>query len=319
MTNPPRLRFSIVIVTHDGLHHLQPCLEALGPQLSPEWEVVVVDNGSSDGTRPFLEARPRRWLRPLYLSANTGFAAGNNRGAASARGDWLFLLNNDTLCAPGTLEALSGAVRRYPLFRIFSCRMVRASDGRIDNLGIRYSRLLRGVQIGSGAAAGWSEPAEVFGASGGAMLVNRTVIDDIGLFDEALFAYQEDVDFAVRARLAGYRCLHLPGAVVRHHGGGTSLRNPSQFRYLNQRNMELILRNLPRRVLAKYALPHLAYCLYQVLVWSWRGDGMTVLRAKLDGLAALLPETRRSRPGRITPQQFEASLHLRPRTAIDCN
>ncbi len=312
------MRFSIVIVTCNGLHDLKPCLESLASQLSSGWEVVVVDNASTDGTRAFIESQATPMLRPLFLQTNTGFAMGNNRGAEVARGEWLFLLNNDTTCAAGTLRVLEECANRFAQFRIFSSRVVRASDGRIDSLGIRYSRLLRGIQIGSGTADRWAEPREVFGASGAAMMVHRSVIEDIGLFDTALFAYQEDVDFAVRARLAGYRCLHLPGAVVHHKGGGTSSSNPSRFRYYNQRNMELVFRNLPRRVLWKYGLGHFAYSAYQIIKWAWKGDGRTVLRAKIDALAHPARTLEDRCPQRVNPKEFEefleqkfpASLHL---------
>lgn len=297
--------FSIIIVTHNGVNDLRGCIHSLLDQLTTGWEVVVVDNASSDGTKEFLSSLSGEVVRQIPLNANVGFAAANNTGASHARGEWLFLLNNDTTCAPETLHALEEGVRVFPQFRIFSCRMIRSRDGKIDNLGIQFSRDLRGVQIGSGATFGWPDPREVFGASGGAMLVHRSVIDDIGLFDPDFFAYQEDVDFAVRARLAGYRCLYLPRVVVYHKGGGTSSSNPSRYRYFNQRNMELVLRNVPWKLRWKYGPKHLAYSLYQVLKWTLRGDGLTVLRAKVGALNLACKSDARRSPVRIGSEKFD--------------
>ena len=141
------------------------------------------------------------------------------------------------------------------------------------------------------------------------MLVHRSVIDDIELFDPAFFAYQEDVDFAVRARLAGYRCLHLPKAVVDHKGGGTSSSNTSLYRYFNQRNMELVLRNIPRRLRWRYGPSHVAYAVHQALKWALRGDGLTVCRAKLDALGILRKSGAINLPIRVKQREFEQFLN----------
>jgi GT2 family glycosyltransferase len=300
--------FSIVIVTHNGLHDLRKCVDSLCSQLAPNWEIVLVDNASSDGTAEFFSGISSDSVRYVPLNANTGFAAANNTGVAHARGEWLLLLNNDATCVDGTLRAFEEGTRAFPQFQIFACQMIRSLDGRVDNLGIRFTRSLRGVQIESGAMRAWPDTREVFGASGGAMLVHRSVIDDIGLFDPAFFAYQEDVDFAVRARLAGYRCLYLPDAIVHHKGGGTSSSNPSFFRYFNQRNMELVLRNLPMRVWWKYGPLHFAYAISQVLKWTLKGDGLNVVKAKIDAIGADGKSSASRWPVRVRSKEFERFL-----------
>jgi GT2 family glycosyltransferase len=302
------IRFSIIIVTHNGLQDLRRCVASLYSQLTPDWEILVIDNASWDGTREFLDSLSSDSVRHIPLDTNTGFAPANNIGVEHARGQWLFLLNNDTTCGSQTLRALEEGAEAYPQFQVFACQMIRSADGKVDNLGIQFSRCLRGSQVGSGAALGWTDPREVFGASGAATLVHRSVIDDIGLFDPDFFAYQEDVDFAVRARLAGYRCLYLPGAVVRHKGNGTSSSNPSLYRYYNQRNMELVLRNIPRRLWWKYGLWHFAYAVYQLLKWTLKGDGLTVLKAKVDAVGFARKSAPRSFPVRVKPEDFERQL-----------
>jgi GT2 family glycosyltransferase len=303
------MRFSIIIVTYNGLHYLQPCLTSLIPQLTPDWEVVIVDNASTDGTAEFVESLDNPAICHVLLATNTGFASANNRGCEVAVGDYLFLLNNDTVVGAGTLGALEESVAHFPEFQIFACRMVRTLDGRVDNMGIRLTRLLRASQIGTGSADAWLTAREVFGASGGAMLVRRSVIMDVGLFDPVFFAYHEDVDFALRARLAGYRCLYVPQAIVHHKGGGTSSSDAPLYRYYIQRNMELaILKNVPRRVLWKYGLGRLAYSIYQIVKWSLRGNGLLVLRAKLDAISLWRRTGAPPAPARVDTQQFERFL-----------
>jgi GT2 family glycosyltransferase len=303
------MRLSVIIVTCNGRHHLKECLGSLLPQIDGQTEVVIVDNGSNDGTAEFVNSMGHPRVRYLPLGVNRGYAAGNNIGVADARGDWLFLLNNDTVCSPVLVRSLMSGTEKYPQFHVFSCRMIRALDGRIDNKGIRYSRLLCAFQIGSGETVVVEAPFEVFGASGGAMAVRRSVIDDIGLFEPAFFAYHEDVDFAVRARLAGYRCMYLPTAEVVHKGGGTSSADPSRFHSYNQRNMELVvLRSIPPKLLRKYGLGHLAYSGYQVLKSAVKGYGFDTLKAKIDAIGMWRKMALRSPRARVSASEFDRFL-----------
>lgn len=134
------------------------------------------------------------------------------------------LLNNDTELEPGALEALLGAVRARPEFRIAAPQMVRfAAPEVVDNRGIwlDWAGLFRQVDSGRARTPG-PRTFEVFGPSGGAALIHRSVIDAVGLFDESLFAYLEDGDFACRARARGFRCIYVAPSVVRHHGSATA-------------------------------------------------------------------------------------------------
>jgi GT2 family glycosyltransferase len=300
--------FSAIVVTYNGLADLRKCIQSLDLRRNPAWELLVVDNASSDGIQDYLLSLADPAIRFIPLSTNTGFAYANNHGFEQASGEWIFLLNNDATCGTDTLSALEEATSHCPDYCIFACHMIRASDGKVDNLGIQFTRSLRGVQIGAGMDNGWQECREVFGASGGAMLLHRSVIEDIGLFDAHFFAYQEDVEFAVRARLAGYRCLYLPRAIVRHKGGGTSSRRSNLFRYYNQRNMEVLLRCLPARIIWKYGALHLTYIAYQIVKWTAKGDGLNVCRAKIDGLKLAYSSRRHLSPVRISSKAFDAVL-----------
>jgi GT2 family glycosyltransferase len=307
--------FSIIIVTYNGLSDLRKCLASIENQISCDWEMIVVDNGSTDGTIEFLRTYPSPYVHCVLLNSNVGFAKANNIGFQHARGSWIFLLNNDTECGKETLAALKTAAKAASEYSIFSCRMIRMSDGKIDNLGIRFTRALRGVQISSGMVESVTDPNEVFGASGGAMLVHRSVIEDIGLFDPNFFAYQEDVDFAVRSRLAGYRCCHLPLAIIYHKGGGTSGKRPALYRYYNQRNMELVLKHIPLQTLCLYGALHCFYVVYQLIKWSVRLDGPNVIRAKWHALSLIVRSPEPCSPIRISEKSFRQMLNNQ---FVDC-
>ena len=303
---------SIVIVTYNGWHCLEPCLESILPQLSPADEIIIVDNGSTDATRQELSAINDSRIHCTSLDSNLGFAAANNLGVRMARCEWLLLLNNDTIASAGLLAALRRTALNNPEYRIFTCKMIRLSDQRIDNVGIAVtSPLLRQIQIAAGSdAESHRTLKEVFGASGGAMLVHHSVVGDIGLFDQRFFAYCEDVDFALRARLAGYRCSFVPNAVVFHKQSATGSKMPALRLYYIQRNMELALfRNFPLGTFVLYLPLHAAYSLFQVARWSLRGHGFRVLKAKVDAVR-LWSAMRASRgPIRIRAGAFRSLLH----------
>ena len=302
---------SIIIVTYNGWHHLEPCLHSLMPQLETNDEIVVVDNGSSDSTQEGIATIADPRIRCCSQSKNLGFAAANNIGATNSSRDWILLLNNDTIATAGFIDGLRDAASRYSEYKIFSCKMIRMSDRRIDNVGIAVtSPLLRQVQLGPGSdPQAYTESMEVFGASGGAMLVHRSVIQDIGLFDFRFFAYCEDVEFALRARLAGYRCRFVPNASVLHTQCATGSQMPGLRLYYIQRNMELALfRNLPLRELIRYAAPHFIYSSFQVFRWMLRGQGIRALRAKIDALRMWRLMRASRGPMRITRRTFHNEL-----------
>lgn len=218
---------SVVIVVWDQWAFTEACLESLARQElgGATLEVIVVDNGSTDGTVAALRARYPH-VRVLELGENTGFAVANNRGVALATGEWILLLNNDTELEPGALRTLLDAVSAHPGFRLAAPQMVqlRAPD-LVDNRGVQLDRagLYRQVDSGRPRAEG-PALAEVFGPSGGAALLHREVVDAVGLFDASLHSYLEDGDLACRARAHGFRCLYVAGCAVRHHGSATSAR-----------------------------------------------------------------------------------------------
>lgn len=241
-------RVSIVIPSWNGAALLAPALESLTRQTFDDFEIVVVDNGSSDGTVEML-GREHPAARLVELGENRGFAAAVNAGISAARGEIVVLMNNDTEAEPHWLEALVRAIDEDPRVGSVASRMLAFSDPpRIDSAGVQFG--LYASQIGEGAPDGawFDEPREVFAACAGAAAYRREALDQVGGLDERYFAYFEDVDLGARLQLAGWRCMYAPEAVIRHHGSATSNRIPGRKFYLLMRNsLILFFQYAPRR------------------------------------------------------------------------
>ena len=240
-------RVSVVIPNFNGIEHLTECLGALRGQTFRNFETIVVDNASSDGSVELL-AHDWREVRVEALSENRGFAGAVNAGARASSGEYIVFLNNDTRAEPTWLEALVGAMDDNPAYSFGSSKLLRYdTPGLIDSAGHTYS-----LWLGSGANVGELEPGEtysgrawVFGTCAAASIYRRTLFDDIGLFDEDFFFAHEDVEFDVRANVAGHRCLLVGDAVV-HHKRGASTDYSAPLDLMGVRNrMWLAAKNLP--------------------------------------------------------------------------
>mgnify|MGYP000850509968 CR=1 FL=1 len=221
-------RVSVAVLSWNGRHHLETCLEALESQEDPglPWEILVLDNGSSDGTAAWLRSRHPS-VRLIESPVNLGFCAGNNRLVAEARGDAVALLNNDTRPRPGWLAELvralaeappevavaSGLIVDWAEERLDFARGAMTFDGHAFQLDFR--RPLGDVEL---PAEGEDLP---FGC-GGNLLIRRESFLAAGGFDESYFAYLEDVDLGWRLLAGGERVIFAPRAVVAHRSSATS-------------------------------------------------------------------------------------------------
>jgi hypothetical protein len=221
---------------------LPACLGSILADLGPDDELIVVDNGSTDGSVDLVEnGYPE--VR-LIRATNTGYAGGNNRGAAAARGDYLIFLNPDTVTAPGTLGPLIAplaepgdvALTTACIVLMDRPETVNTCGNTMHFTGLTYCR-------GAGRpAAHYHKPVEVDAVSGAAFAIRRTVFEQLGGFDEQFFMYVEDSDLSLRARLAGYRCRYVPSARVAH----TYRMNYSPVKafYLERNRHLMLLKNL---------------------------------------------------------------------------
>ena len=278
--NPPA---SVVIPNWNGLAHLPICLEALRAQTCPNIEVIVVDNASSDGSQDFM-TRKYPEVRLLALDRNLGLTGGNNLGFRAASGEILISLNNDTEAEPGFVESLVAALRDHPeagmaaaKMRLFDRRDTLHSAG--DGYGVEGIPFNRGVwQRDEGQ---FDQPGWIFGGCGGAVAYRRTMLDQVGLFDESFFMYCEDVDLNWRSQLAGWKCWYAPEALVYHKlsatGGG-----PIASYYTGRNTLWVIAKNYPGALLRKYwtHILRAQWAVSRAAVRAWRGQAA---RARLRG------------------------------------
>lgn len=252
---PPRV--TVVIPNWNGRRFLETCLNSLRRQTFRDFEVVLADNGSVDGSVE-LVSRAFPEVRVLPLGKNGGFGAAANAGIAASDSGLVAVLNNDTEAAPGWLGALARAADAHPGAGFFASKLVDFRDRRVlDGAGdvLRRNGLPHRLGHGELDRGRYDEPAYVFGACAAAAMYRRRMLDDVGLFDEDFFAYCEDADLSFRAQLAGYRCLYVPGAVVYHLGGATTggKRSAEATRLGTRNSVSMLVKNVPARLALRMA------------------------------------------------------------------
>ena len=297
-----RLHTLVVIPNWNGRQLVDCCLASLRAQTFRDFRVVVVDNGSSDGSQAQIRERfPEVHL--ICNDVNRGFAAAVNQGIRAIDSSYVVVLNNDTEASPAWLQALVDTAVAHPDVGSFASRMLLADgDATIDGIGICVDRLGFAWDCCGGARDDEVEQSvkEVFGASGGAALFRRQVLDEIGLFDEDFFAYLEDVDLAWRAQSAGWRSLSVPEARILHRHSATA-REGSPFKsfQLGRNKVWLLVKNYPLKLW--YLVP--LVLLYDVLAVLYalvaRGDAHA-LRGRMAGWAGAreMWHKRQTRPSR---------------------
>src|SRR5207302_2297521 len=201
---------------------LPACLDSLMRQSYANLEVIVADGASTDGTVDLLRDRYSR-VHLLRLQRNRGFSGNVNAGLRAAHGDVVCLLNNDARADAEWVEACVETLQQNPSIGSVASKVLFADARTINSAGDLFCRDGAARQRGNGEADGpcWDKPDMVFGAMGGAAAYRRTLLADVGLFDEQFFMYLEDVDLAFRAQLRGWGCLYEPRARVLHQGGAS--------------------------------------------------------------------------------------------------
>ncbi len=237
------MQYTIVIANYNGKHLLDTCLSSLVPQVDDQSSIIVVDNGSADGSVEYIE---RSWpgVTILSLGSNTGFTGANNAGAAQSDSEVVVLLNNDTKVASGwlenllaTLDDLSVGAVTSSMRRMGDSKTMDSAGGEIDTLGYSHDR-------GRGEPCSeWEVADEILFPCGGAMAVRRRALEDRhSIFWDRLFLYNEDTDLGLRLWENGFKVVYQPGAIVEHAFSATAGENSPVKTWYCARNRILVLK-----------------------------------------------------------------------------
>lgn len=261
MTQPARV--TVVIPNWNGSAHLPACLESLRLQSFRDFRTLLVDNGSTDDSVGLVQASHPE-VELVERGDNAGFAVAVNEGIARADGEYVALLNNDTVADHAWLSSLVAALDAHRDYDIAASKMLFFDRPDLANAAGDVYSVWRSVGVNRGKgkpAARYGQRVRVFGACAGAALYRRSLFGEIGTFDERFFLISEDTDLNLRALMRGKKTLYVPEAVVLHKESATIREQPSlEMDLLRTRNAALVVaQDLPRLA----AVPWF-------LLWPWR-------------------------------------------------
>ena len=266
-------KVSVIIPNWNGFDLLKDCLTSLRRQTFINFEVVVVDNNSTDNSIEFIKNNfPKTKI--IKLNKNYGFARATNEGVRASKSPYVVFLNNDTSVDKNFLKELVSTADKNSKVISVNSKILNFDDRKlIDGVGIKIN------EVGQAPSIGWNQKdegqfkgeMEIFGATAGASLFRREDFIKLGMFDENYFMYSEEVDFAFRAQFLGYKSLYSPKAVVYHKHKATSKKMPQHLEFWQFRNMtQTIIKNFPQEIISKnwrwlkIILVHLNTIFYQL-------------------------------------------------------
>ncbi|HLY18211.1 MAG TPA: glycosyltransferase family 2 protein [Bryobacteraceae bacterium] len=300
---PPDI--SVAVVNWNRREYLRACLDSLARQRGASFEIIVVDNGSSDGSAEM--ARAELGVRVIANTVNLGFCAANNQAFEAARGRFIALLNNDAEAEPDFLAELRRAFDAAPDIGMAAAKVLVYEDPRrIDKAGhlIYPDGQNRGRGTGETDHRQYDQIEECLWPDGCAAMYRKAMLDAIGGFDEDLFMFGDDAELGLRARIAGWRCLYMPGAVVRHHRGASLAAGSIERIFLIERNRVLLAAKLfPWRLL----LWNPAYFALRLAGGLWAAAGGKGEMVRFPGLVNKL------RLAQTILRADLAALHMLPR------
>ena len=278
-------KVTIIIPNYNGLKFMEPCFETLNRQTTDDYQVLVVDNGSTDGSVEWLKERK---IPSIFLEENTGFTGAVNVGLKTAKTPYVILLNNDTEVHDDFVAQMIRAIEKSPSIFSVSCKMIQLyQKDLMDDAGDMYTVLGWAYQRGVGqSSSGYNKEREIFSACAAAAIYRREVFETIGYFDEMHFAYLEDMDVGYRAKIAGYHNRYCPDAVIYHAGSATSGSKYNSFKVklAARNNIYLNYKNMPAIQLLVNLLPLILGICVKYGFFKKRGFGKDYLAGLMEGL-----------------------------------
>ena len=280
-------RTTIVIPNYNGIKYIEACLESLFIGTDTEFEVIMVDNASKDGSLELVKEKfPQVTL--IENQVNTGFDKAVNQGILASKTPYVILLNNDTRVELSFVHELEKAIERDENIFSASAKMIALHDkDKLDDAGDYYCALGWAFARGKGKHPDlYDKSCDVFASCAGAAIYRRKVFDEIGLFDENHFAYLEDIDIGYRAQIYGYRNIYAPEAVVYHAGSATSGSRYNAFKtkLASQNSVYIVYKNMPLLQIVMNLPFLLVGFLIKTLFFMRKGLGKEYVTGLLNGI-----------------------------------
>lgn len=284
------MKVSVVTPNYNGERFLKAFFESLNNDSELIDEVIIVDNGSDDGSKEYIRANSFNFsVKIIENSENMGFAPAVNKGILEARNEYIFSLNNDTEIKKGSIRALVDLISSDDEIFSVQAKMLQYNNKElVDDVGDEYNLLAWTKKTGENHNSNeFSEVREIFSSCAGAAMYKKSLLAEIGMFDSNYFAYMEDVDLAIRSRIYGYKNLLCPDAVVYHIGSATSgsRHNDFKVRLAARNNVWTVYKNLPIPMkIVNFIFLFLGF-LIKYVFFVKKGFGSTYLSGLREGLS----------------------------------
>lgn len=312
-----KIKAAVVIPNWNGRSLLEDCLSSLYRQSFKNFEIILVDNGSTDNSLEYVKNNFPSDVRIIKLKKNFGFAKAINEGVKASNAEYVVFLNNDTSVDKDWLKNLIQCADFHPEVISVNSKLLNFQNKKIiDGVGILIN------EVGQARSIGWNEKnygqyekeQYIFGATGGASLFRRFDFIKVGMFDENYFMYFEEVDFAFRAQFLGYKSIFCPKALVYHKHKATAKKMPQHIEYWQFKNMtQTIIKDFPTAIILKkwrwlkIILVHLNTIFYQLKNGFWWPSFMADLWI-LFHLVQLLSERKKIQSHRIVTDGYIESF-----------
>ena len=244
------MKVSVVTPNYNGERFLKAFFESLNDDSELIGEVIIIDNGSSDNSKEYIKNNAFNFpVKLIENSENLGFAPAVNQGILNAENEYIFSLNNDTEVKKGSIRQMVDLISSSnDIFSVQAKMLQYNNKDLIDDVGDEYNLLAWTKKTGENHKSDeYLEVREIFSSCAGAALYRKSLLEELGMFDDNFFAYMEDVDLAIRSKINGYHNLLCPQAIVYHIGSATSGSRHNEFkvRLAARNNVWTVYKNIP--------------------------------------------------------------------------
>ena len=284
------MKVSVVTPNYNGEKFLKTFFESLNNDSEFIGEVIIVDNGSTDSSKEYIENNSFNFpVELIENDENLGFSPAVNQGILKAKYEYIFSLNNDTEVKKGSINSLVNLISSDDNIFSVQAKMLQYNNKElIDDVGDEYNLLAWTKKVGENHKSDeYTEVFEIFSACAGAAMYKKSLLKEIGMFDDNFFAYMEDVDLAIRSRINGYKNLSCPDAVVYHIGSATSGSRYNEFkvRLAARNNVWVVYKNLPIPLkIVNFIFLFLGFSI-KYLFFVKKGFGSTYISGLKEGLS----------------------------------